>query len=35
MEVFNDHLNSGGHKAAGTPDHGIVKAVFEYRPNRG
>jgi len=34
MEVFNDHLNHDDHKADGTSDHGIVKANFEYRPNR-
>jgi predicted extracellular nuclease len=34
MEVFNDHLNRENHKADGTSDHGIVKATFEYRPNR-
>lgn len=35
MEIYNDHLNHDGHKADGTSDHGIVKATFEYRPNRG
>lgn len=35
MEIFNDHLNHDDHKADGTSDHGIVKATFEYRPNRG
>ena len=35
MEIFNDHLNHDAHKASGTSDHGIVKATFEYRPNRG
>jgi hypothetical protein len=35
MEIFNDHLNQDDHKANGTSDHGIVKAAFEYRPNRG
>ena len=35
MEIFNDHLNYDDHKADGTSDHGIVKATFEYRPNRG
>ena len=34
MEIFNDHLNRDDHKSDGTTDHGIVKAVFEYRPNR-
>jgi hypothetical protein len=34
MEIFNDHLNREDHKADGTSDHGIVKATFEYRPNR-
>jgi hypothetical protein len=35
MEVYNDHLNRDDHKEDGTPDHAIVKAMFEYRPNRG
>ncbi|MCA9469571.1 MAG: endonuclease/exonuclease/phosphatase family protein [Nitrospira sp.] len=32
MEVWNDHLNQNNHKETGTSDHGIVKAMFEYRP---
>jgi hypothetical protein len=34
MDIFNDHLNYNDHKTDGTSDHGIVKATFEYRPNR-
>ena len=32
MDLFNDHLNTDDHKADGTGDHGIARAVFEYRP---
>jgi predicted extracellular nuclease len=32
MQVTNDHLNTDNHKETGTPDHGIIKATFEYRP---
>jgi hypothetical protein len=32
LEVFNDHLNFEDHDATGTPDHGIVKASFEFYP---
>ncbi len=32
MEIVNDHLNSEKHKEAGSSDHGIVHATFEYRP---
>lgn len=32
MEIANDHLNNDEHKPNGTSDHGIVKAIFEYRP---
>jgi hypothetical protein len=32
MDITNDHLNNDDHKANGTSDHGIVRAVFEYRP---
>ena len=34
MEIWNDHLNDHEHKETGTVDHGIVKATFEYRPNK-
>ena len=34
MKVYNDHLNQDDHKITGTSDHAIVKATFEYRPNR-
>lgn len=34
MELSNDHLNRDDHKEAGTSDHGVVKAMFEYRPLR-
>lgn len=30
--VNNDHLNYEDHKAAGTNDHGIVRATFKYKP---
>jgi endonuclease/exonuclease/phosphatase family metal-dependent hydrolase len=32
MEIANDHLNSDDHKENGSSDHGIVRAIFEYRP---
>ena len=32
MLVNNDHLNFGNHKETGTNDHGIVRAVFKYKP---
>ena len=32
MTINNDHLNADEHKEDGTSDHGIVRAVFEYRP---
>jgi predicted extracellular nuclease len=31
-EISNDHLNSDDHKESGSSDHGIVRAIFEYRP---
>jgi len=34
MEIINDHLNKDDQKETGASDHGIVKAMFEYRPNR-
>lgn len=33
MDLYNDHLNTDDHKADGTGDHGICRAVFEYRPS--
>ena len=32
LEILNDHLNHEDHKETGSTDHGVVKAVFEYRP---
>lgn len=32
MVVNNDHLNFEQHKADGTNDHGIIRAVFKYKP---
>lgn len=32
MAVNNDHLNFDDHKADGTNDHGIIRAVFKYKP---
>ena len=32
MAVNNDHLNFDNHKADGTNDHGIIRAVFKYKP---
>ncbi len=34
MTVNNDHLNFDNHKADGTNDHGIIRAVFRHRPAR-
>lgn len=34
MELFNDHLNRDDHKETGTTDHGIVRADFEYWPEK-
>lgn len=34
MEIVNDHLNDENHQETGTTDHGIVKATFEYNPNK-
>ncbi len=34
MTIINDHLNQDNHKEDGSPDHGVVSAVFEYRPYR-
>ena len=33
MDVTNDHLNQHTHKEDGTSDHGVIRALFEYRPN--
>ena len=32
MVVNNDHLNFDNHKADGTNDHGIIRAVFKHKP---
>ena len=32
MAVNNDHLNFDDHKADGTNDHGIIRAVFKHKP---
>ncbi|MBC8058200.1 MAG: endonuclease/exonuclease/phosphatase family protein [Rhizobiales bacterium] len=32
LAINNDHLNTDDHKADGTNDHGIVRAVFKHRP---
>lgn len=32
MAVNNDHLNFEDHKANGTNDHGIIRAVFKHKP---
>jgi len=32
MVVNNDHLNFDQHKEDGTNDHGIIRAVFKYKP---
>ncbi len=34
MQISNDHLNVEEHKENGTTDHGIVKATFEYFPEK-
>jgi hypothetical protein len=34
MDVVNDHLNQDDHKADGSSDHGMVRALFEYRPSQ-
>ena len=34
MDILNDHLNQHNHKEDGSTDHGIVRAQFEYRPNK-
>lgn len=32
MTVDNDHLNREDHKAEGSNDHGLIRAVFRHRP---
>jgi hypothetical protein len=32
MTINNDHLDFDNHKADGTNDHGIIRAVFKHRP---
>ncbi|WP_200979628.1 endonuclease/exonuclease/phosphatase family protein [Echinicola sp. 20G] len=32
MQIFNDHLVDEDHKETGTSDHGVVKAIFKYKP---
>ncbi len=32
MAVNNDHLNFDNHKADGTNDHGVIRAVFKHKP---
>ncbi|MBT9612416.1 MAG: endonuclease/exonuclease/phosphatase family protein [Burkholderiales bacterium] len=34
MAVNNDHLNFDKHKEDGTNDHGIIRAVFKYKPKQ-
>ncbi len=34
LAINNDHLNFDDHKADGTNDHGIIRAVFEHKPIR-
>lgn len=34
MDVTNDHLNWDNHKQDGSSDHGVIRALFEYRPAR-
>jgi len=35
LSINNDHLNFEDHKANGTNDHGIVRAVFKHKPIKG
>lgn len=35
MAVNNDHLNFDNHKADGTNDHGVIRAVFKHKPIKG
>lgn len=32
MDIVNDHLNHDEHDQDGSSDHGMVRALFEYRP---
>jgi predicted extracellular nuclease len=32
LAINNDHLNFDNHKADGTNDHGIIRAVFKHKP---
>ncbi|HKY02301.1 MAG TPA: endonuclease/exonuclease/phosphatase family protein [Burkholderiales bacterium] len=32
LTINNDHLNFDDHKTAGTNDHGIIRALFKYKP---
>lgn len=32
LSINNDHLNFDDHKADGTADHGVIRAVFRYSP---
>lgn len=34
MAVNNDHLNFDNHKENGSNDHGIIRAVFKYKPKQ-
>lgn len=34
LVVNNDHLNFDDHKADGTNDHGVIRAVFKHKPAR-
>jgi len=34
LEIANDHLNSEDHRALGTNDHGIIRARFQYDPEK-
>lgn len=34
LVVNNDHLNFDDHKAVGTNDHGVIRAVFKYKPQK-
>jgi predicted extracellular nuclease len=32
LSINNDHLNADDHKADGTNDHGVIRAVFKFSP---
>lgn len=34
MVSYNDHLNDDNHNSDGTSDHGIIKAIFSYKPRK-